>query len=76
MAAAAAASFAAIRECRKLGTATAAMISMIATTISSSMSENPLCFCIDLLLTPNAAPTNFNLIIALRMPWWASIQSS
>jgi hypothetical protein len=47
-AAAAAASFAAIRECMKLGTAIAAMISMIATTISSSMSENPFCLCIDL----------------------------
>src|SRR5260370_13393882 len=35
--------FAAIREPRKLGIAIAATIRMIATTISSSMSENPAC---------------------------------
>jgi hypothetical protein len=35
-------SLAAMRERRKLGTATAAMIRMMATTINSSMSENPL----------------------------------
>jgi hypothetical protein len=41
-AAAAAYSLATMRERKKLGTAIAAMIRMIATTIKSSMSENPL----------------------------------
>jgi hypothetical protein len=40
--AAAADSLAAIRERRKLGTATAAMIRMMATTTSTSIRENPL----------------------------------
>src|SRR3989442_7526726 len=38
------ASFAAIFERSKLGMAIAAMIKMIATTIRSSISENPFCF--------------------------------
>src|SRR2546425_8953732 len=38
------ASFAAIFERSKLGIAIAAMIKMIATTIRSSISENPFCF--------------------------------
>ena len=42
IAAAAADSLAAMRERRKLGTAIAAMTRMIATTINSSMRENPL----------------------------------
>src|SRR5712664_2818147 len=38
------ASFAAIRDRRRLGIAMAAMIKMIATTISSSIREKPFCF--------------------------------
>src|SRR5260370_20165772 len=37
-------SLATMRECRKLGIAIAAMIRMIATTINSSMRENPVVF--------------------------------
>ena len=39
------ASLAAIRARSKFGIATAAMIRMIATTISNSISEKPFCFC-------------------------------
>src|SRR5579859_1085170 len=42
--AAAAESFAEMRAFSKLGTAIAAMIKMIATTINSSISEKPFCF--------------------------------
>jgi hypothetical protein len=38
------ASFALIRERMRFGMATAAMIKIMATTISNSMSENPFCF--------------------------------
>jgi hypothetical protein len=41
IAATAADSLAAMRECRKLGIAIAAMIRMMATTINSSIRENP-----------------------------------
>jgi hypothetical protein len=44
------ASLAAIRDRRRLGIAMAAMIRMIATTISNSISEKPFCFFI--LLSP------------------------
>ena len=43
-AAAAEASFAAILDLSRFGTAIAAMIKMIATTISNSINENPFCF--------------------------------
>jgi hypothetical protein len=44
------ASFAAIRDRRRFGIAMAAMIRMIATTISNSIRENPFCFFIKLFL--------------------------
>src|SRR5580693_380117 len=43
-------SFAAIRDRRRFGIAMAAMIRMIATTISNSIRENPFCFFIKLFL--------------------------
>src|SRR5580692_9186809 len=53
-------SLAAILARIKLGIAIAAMIRMIATTISSSINEKPLCFCIGLLspLNRNSDPSS------------------
>src|SRR5207302_7245856 len=49
----AAASFAVILDFSKFGMAIAAMIRMIATTISNSMSENPSCRCFISRLSPS-----------------------
>src|SRR3989338_10077832 len=56
---AAEASFAAILDRSKLGTAIAAMIRMIATTIKSSINEKPFCFLITFLSKLKCLNQNF-----------------
>src|SRR3954462_5261277 len=59
------ASFAAIRERRRFGMAIAAMIRMIATTINSSISENPFCLRMSLSLHESCSCVFADLVVRL-----------
>jgi hypothetical protein len=59
---AAAESFAAIRDRSKLGIAIAAMIKMIATTISSSIKEKPFCLRMDDLLLESSNSCEYRMV--------------
>src|ERR1041385_972228 len=64
-------SFAAIRERSRLGIAIAAMIRMIATTISSSISEKPFCLRISGPLSCFLLEIEFLVVVAKSYNGWA-----